>query len=167
MLLHILISNFLSYLCRTSSQNMKSVTSRVRPRTQRTCVRLRTSPRTCRPVTTTATSSALWMWWENHDHSTLTLIKCLCILHSYTTGSCSALKHPSDSSKVTINCILKFDVETCPLSHPFLAYWCGWQLPQFSESPAPTHNELKTSQSSNKANDVLSLLSQMLIVIWY
>lgn len=55
----------LSYLCRTSSPNMKSVTSRVRRRTQRTCARLRISLKTCRPATTTATSSAPWMWWGN------------------------------------------------------------------------------------------------------
>lgn len=58
-------SRRLSYLCRTSSPNMKSGTSLVRPRTQRTCARLPISLKTCRPATTTATSSAPWTWWGN------------------------------------------------------------------------------------------------------
>ena len=47
---------------RTSSRSMRSGTFPVRPRTQRTCVPLPTSLRTCRPATTTATFSARWTW---------------------------------------------------------------------------------------------------------
>lgn len=49
-------------LCRTSSPSTRSVTSRVQPRTRRTCARSPTSPRTCRPATTTATCSARSTW---------------------------------------------------------------------------------------------------------
>lgn len=49
-------------LCRTSSQNMRFVTSHVPLRIRRICLHLHTSPKISSPVTTTATSSLLLMW---------------------------------------------------------------------------------------------------------
>lgn len=51
------IMNIYSFCCRTSSQSTRSVTYHVQPRIQRTCVRLPTSLKTCRPATITAMSS--------------------------------------------------------------------------------------------------------------
>lgn len=157
-----------SYLCRTSSPNTKSATSLVRPRTQRTCAHLRISLKTCRPATTTATSSALWMWWGNVDTliTNLSTPHCdapafwFCVAALQSNAAFQFIKRQHDegfaflkypniwSSRANWRADVCVEVEV----QMSLVKLCGQQHPQFS---GLTHKELKPSQTPNKPNDVL------------